>query len=81
MIRASLTAVVALCAATTYVGAQELVLSSPIDCSLGDDCYIQQYVDHTDGEGVSDFRCSSLSYDGHKGTDFASVHWNRCVLE
>lgn len=71
MIRASLTAVVALCAATTYVGAQELVLSSPIDCSLGDDCYIQQYVDHTDGEGVSDFRCSSLSYDGHKGTDFA----------
>ncbi len=71
MIRASLTAVVALCAATAYVGAQELVLSSPIDCSLGDDCYIQQYVDHTDGEGVSDFRCSSLSYDGHKGTDFA----------
>ena len=66
MIRASLTAVLALCAATTYVGAQELVLTSPIDCSLGDDCYIQQYIDHTDGEGVSDFRCSSLSYDGHK---------------
>ena len=65
MIRACLTAVAALYAATTTVGAQELVLSSSNDCSLGDHCYIQQYVDHTDGEGVSDFCCSTLSYDDH----------------
>ena len=43
----------------------------PIDCSLGEDCYIQQYVDQTDGEGVSDFRCSNLSDEGPKGIDFA----------
>ena len=41
MIHANLTAVVALCAATTQVGAQKLVLSSPIDCPLGDGYYIK----------------------------------------
>ena len=63
--------VIALSCAATFVAAQDLVLASPIDCSLGDDCYIQQYVDHTKGKGVSDFRCSTLSYQRHKGTDFA----------
>ncbi len=57
--------------AATSVAAQDIILTSPIDCSLGDDCYIQQYVDHTDGKGASDFQCSSLSYNRHKGTDFA----------
>lgn len=57
--------------AATSVAAQDILLTSPIDCSLGDDCYIQQYVDHTEGKGASDFRCSSLSYNRHKGTDFA----------
>jgi hypothetical protein len=38
---------------------------------LGDSCYIQQYVDRDPGENVTDFTCSDLSYDGHKGTDFA----------
>lgn len=70
MIRTALSAIAFICAATT-VAAQDIVLTSPIDCSLGDDCYIQQYVDHTEGKGVSDFRCSTLSYERHKGTDFA----------
>lgn len=51
--------------------AGELSLSSPIDCDLNGPCYIQQYVDHDASEKASDFTCSSLSYDGHKGTDFA----------
>ena len=68
--RAALALLAFFCVVTSVV-AQELVLTSPIDCSLGDDCYIQQYVDHTEGKGVSDFRCSNLSYDRHKGTDFA----------
>ena len=36
-------------------------------------CYIQQYVDHDTTAGASDFTCSGLSYDGHKGTDFALI--------
>ncbi|MEQ6248857.1 M23 family metallopeptidase [Sulfitobacter sp. HNIBRBA3233] len=50
---------------------QELRLISPIDCDLNGPCHIQQYVDHDPGAQASDFTCSSLTYDGHKGTDFA----------
>lgn len=51
--------------------AGELSLIPPIDCDLNGPCYIQQYVDHDATENASDFTCSGLSYDGHKGTDFA----------
>lgn len=51
--------------------AGDFSLISPIDCALDGPCYIQQYVDHDPTAAASDFTCSSLSYDGHKGTDFA----------
>jgi len=51
--------------------AEDISLSSPIACPLNGPCYIQQYVDHDPTGGASDFTCSSLSYDQHKGTDFA----------
>jgi hypothetical protein len=70
MMRSSFAALAFSCAATS-VAAQDIELRSPIQCSLGDDCYIQQYVDHTKGKGASDFRCSNLSYNRHRGTDFA----------
>ena len=56
-------------AATPAAG--DLPLQTPVDCSLGVDCYIQQTVDHDSGPGASDFQCGPLTYDGHKGTDFA----------
>jgi hypothetical protein len=46
------------------------VLTLPIACDLGKDCFIQQYVDVLPGEGVKDYRCGIASYDDHKGTDF-----------
>jgi hypothetical protein len=51
--------------------AEGLTLQFPLDCTLGDTCYIQQYMDHDPGNGFRDYHCSGLSYDGHKGTDFA----------
>ncbi|MFC6639196.1 peptidoglycan DD-metalloendopeptidase family protein [Sulfitobacter sp. JBTF-M27] len=51
--------------------AEDLLLSFPVDCTLGQDCYIQQYMDRDPGDGYSDYQCRGLSYDGHKGTDFA----------
>lgn len=51
--------------------ARDLLLSQPIDCSLGDTCYIQNYVDHDQSDAASDFACGSLTYDTHTGTDFA----------
>lgn len=51
--------------------AGDLVLGLPIDCDMETTCRIQQYVDRDPGPGFTDFRCGMLSYDGHKGTDFA----------
>lgn len=46
-------------------------LEFPLDCTLGDTCYIQQYMDRDPGSGHTDFTCGPLSYDTHSGTDFA----------
>jgi len=51
--------------------AGDIVLGLPIDCTLGESCYIQQYVDVDPGPTAEDYRCGPLSYEGHKGTDFA----------
>ncbi len=61
------------CAASlaSSLGASDFSLSWPVDCTLGKDCHIQQYVDHDPGPGSQDFLCQGLSYDGHKGTDIA----------
>ncbi len=48
----------------------ELELRQPLDCSLGETCLIQQFMDHDATDGVQDFSCDGASYDGHKGTDF-----------
>jgi murein DD-endopeptidase MepM/ murein hydrolase activator NlpD len=46
------------------------VLELPVRCSLGHDCFVQNYFDHDPGTGWSDYSCGYLSYDGHTGTDF-----------
>lgn len=59
----------ALAALATPAGAFDLAF--PLDCELGETCYIQQYVDHDSGPGARDFTCGQLSYQGHDGTDIA----------
>ena len=66
MIRAAFLISVAL---ACPAGAFELAL--PVDCDLGTDCYIQQYMDHDSSAAATDFTCGPLSYDGHSGTDIA----------
>lgn len=58
------------CAASP-LAAQDILLSPPIDCDAGSGCFIQQYVDHDPTDGASDYHCANLTYDTHKGTDFA----------
>jgi murein DD-endopeptidase MepM/ murein hydrolase activator NlpD len=45
-------------------------LSLPVDCEIGADCWLQNYVDVDPGPGVRDWTCGSASYNGHKGVDF-----------
>ncbi|MEM6311825.1 MAG: M23 family metallopeptidase [Pseudomonadota bacterium] len=53
--------------------AGEFRLQTPIDCDIGEDrhCYVQYYPDLDDGPDTRDFACGALTYNGHKGTDFA----------
>jgi len=67
MIRAALAALIG---SASLAAAEPFVLAFPVDCTLGESCYIQQYVDHDPGPEAQDFTCGGLSYDGHKGTDF-----------
>lgn len=50
--------------------APPLSLGLPIACTPGEDCFVQNYVDHDPGPQSRDFTCGQLTYDGHKGTDF-----------
>jgi Peptidase family M23 len=54
----------------SIASAAPLTLELPLQCEMGKDCFIQNYVDAEAGKGYSDFLCRKLSYDGHKGTDF-----------
>ena len=56
-----------LVAQAAYAGPPELVL--PLDCTLGQTCYIEDYVDSDPGPGQRDFTCGLKSRDGHRGTD------------
>jgi hypothetical protein len=51
--------------------AGDIRLGLPIDCTVGTDCYIQNYVDVDPSSAARDFSCGTLTYDGHKGVDFA----------
>lgn len=46
-------------------------LRLPLDCALGETCWLMNYADVDTGPAVRDFRCHGRSYDGHDGTDFA----------
>jgi len=45
-------------------------LSVPIACTLGETCFIQNYVDVDPGPGALDYMCGSATYNTHSGTDF-----------
>lgn len=70
-VRIALAALLTLGAVAAPAVARAPVLNPPIDCVLGETCYIQNYVDTDPSGGAADFTCGALAYDGHKGTDFA----------
>jgi murein DD-endopeptidase MepM/ murein hydrolase activator NlpD len=50
--------------------AQNIELGLPIACELGRTCYIQNYVDTDASASARDYKCGTLTYDAHNGTDF-----------
>lgn len=49
---------------------QPIELTMPVDCELGWNCWLVNYVDHDRTKGSKDYACGNQSYDTHKGTDF-----------
>ncbi len=48
----------------------DFTLAWPVACRIGETCEIQHYVDHSAGGGdARDYRCGSVTYKGHNGTD------------
>lgn len=62
---------IAICSLTATSAVGEFALDFPIACTLDETCFIQQFTDHDASAEARDFTCGSLTYDGHKGTDFA----------
>ena len=50
--------------------AQSIQLGMPIACEPGRTCYIQNYTDVDPSASAQDYKCGTLTYDSHNGTDF-----------
>ena len=48
---------------------EPLVLSLPVDCVLGEICFVQNHFDRDPGPGFRDYAGGQLGYDGHDGLD------------
>ncbi|WP_225704042.1 M23 family metallopeptidase [Bradyrhizobium cenepequi] len=66
-------AVLALAAAIGFAcsaRAENIELGLPVGCEIGQTCYIQNYVDDDPSQSSRDYKCGTLTYDRHNGTDF-----------
>lgn len=75
--RAAIAAALALITSAPVAGAEDFRLAVPLDCTLGETCFIEDYVDNDPAEGRQrDFACGINSRDAHKGTDFALLDFD-----
>ncbi len=60
--------------ASTPARADAPRLDWPVDCALGETCFVQDHVDLDPGPGVAEFGCGERSRDGHNGVDIRLRH-------
>jgi hypothetical protein len=72
-LRAPFLLVASLLATSAQADEPNLRFGLPLLCTLGEDCYIQQYVDRDPGPGQRDVGCNGLANEAHKGTDFGVI--------
>ena len=49
---------------------ERMYLGLPVNCKLGQDCFVQQMPDIDRGDGILDPLCGQATYQGHTGWDF-----------
>lgn len=72
LFRRSLPAVLAgaaMCFGACLSGAAAVELGLPAACTLGKDCFVQQFPDMDAGAAAVDPFCGTATYDGHEGID------------
>ncbi|MGO1075248.1 M23 family metallopeptidase [Inquilinus sp. CA228] len=69
MLRSALIGLVLLVAPAASAQETEPRFAWPAACTLGQDCFIQNYVDTAPGPRFANFRCDRLGYDGDNGID------------
>ena len=47
----------------------------PLVCTINEDCFFANYVDHRSGPGAQDYQCGPITYDGHRGTDIPALNF------
>lgn len=62
---------IALGCARQGISTPSISLELPLDCILGKGCFVLQYPDRDPGPKAVDYGCGRMTYDTHKGTDFA----------
>ena len=62
-------AIATLWTSVCFAQGASILLALPLVCEVGETCAVQNYVDH----GGKDYRCGTLTYSGHKGTDIRIV--------
>ncbi|KGM32232.1 hypothetical protein P409_22630 [Inquilinus limosus MP06] len=67
--RSALIGLVLLAAPVASAQEQEPRFAWPAACTLGQDCFIQNYIDAEPGPRFGNFRCDRLGYNGDNGTD------------
>lgn len=66
---AAAVAAAAACAVGPVSAGEPPQLGLPVDCTVGQTCFVQNHVDLDPGAGVRDFACGAATYDGHSGVD------------
>jgi murein DD-endopeptidase MepM/ murein hydrolase activator NlpD len=51
------------------VPARAIELGLPVACTIGEDCFVQQFADMDSGPAAADPFCGTAAYDGHDGID------------
>ncbi|WP_191250981.1 M23 family metallopeptidase [Kordiimonas sediminis] len=61
--------VVAMAGCAQPTDAADITFDWPLDCTLGETCWIARYVDRGEDKSVADYMCKHRSQDKHRGTD------------
>lgn len=62
---------------TVPLHAAAIQFSKPVDCIMGEECYVQNYIDQQPGLDSQDFQCGTLSYNEQNSIDIRTRDYSK----